>query len=437
VLKSAATTPLMFPPSIQSMKILLVDNELRSREIMLEQIRVWGLYCEAVESLSLALKRMRHAILRNQTYDVVFINCSLLSFKCLEIAYQIKQDELLKSTPLILMTSVYDNYDNDQHLLEFCVTKPLTQAKFYGALCNIMNSVGEDNFSALHPSNILDTDKNFPNYQVLVVEDNIINQMVVRDMLTQMGCVVVVAENGKQALELLMQHGQYDLILMDCYMPEMDGFATSRAIRQCEFDSDKQPHIPIIALTANAMTGDRERCLAAGMDDYLTKPIKSEDLRKILSHWVVEKSLQPLINSSQNYHSITDTTNTMPSDSTISDLALHPLLTLDIKVLDRLQKELRGRSIAWLLDIFIQEYPYYLTTIHQALSEQDSHALFQATHKLKGSAANLGAKKMTEICMQLEAFSRIGAFPEATRLVSSLEEEGQQLLLALENFKHV
>ena len=437
VLKLETLTPPSFPPSIQSMKILLVDNDLRSREIMLEQIRVWGLYCEAVENISLALKRMRHAALRNQTYDVVFINCSFLSFKCLDIAYQIKQDELLKITPLILMTSVYDNYDNDQHLLEFCVTKPLTQAKFYGALCSIMNSVGEDNFSGLRLPESQDPDKNFPSYQVLVVEDNIINQMVVRDMLTQMGCIVAVAENGKQALELLMQHGQYDLILMDCYMPEMDGFATSRAIRQREFYHDEQPHTPIIALTANAMTGDRERCLAAGMDDYLTKPIKSEDLRKMLSHWVVEKSLQPLTTLSQNYNSMTDTIKIMPTHSTAPQSVIAPLLTLDITILERLQKELRGRSIDWLLDIFIQEYPRYLTTINQALSQQDSHALFQAAHKLKGSAANLGAKKMAEICVQLEAFSRIGAFPEATRLVSSLEEEGQQLLLALENFKHV
>ncbi|MDD2815196.1 MAG: PAS domain S-box protein [Thiotrichaceae bacterium] len=438
VLKSEAIAPLTFPPSIQSMKILLVDNDLRSREIMLEQIRVWGLYCEAVENISLALKRMRHAALRNQTYDVVFINCSFLSFKCLDIAYQIKQDDLLKNTPLILMTSVYDNYDNDQHLLEFCITKPLTQTKFYGALCNIMSSVGENNFSGMRLPDPLDADKNFPSYQVLVVEDNIINQMVVRDMLTQMGCVVAVAENGKQALELMMQHGQYDLILMDCYMPEMDGFATSRAIRQREFYSDEQPHIPIIALTANAMAGDRERCLAAGMDDYLTKPIKSEALRKTLSHWVVEKSLHAMTLSSQNYNFMIDTTNIMPTnDFTTPKLATPKLLTLDITVLERLRKELSGRSIDWLLDIFIQEYPHYLTTINQALSQQDSHALFQAAHKLKGSAANLGAKKMADICMQLEAFSRIGAFPEATRLVSSLENEGQQLLLALENFKHV
>jgi HPt (histidine-containing phosphotransfer) domain-containing protein len=134
---------------------------------------------------------------------------------------------------------------------------------------------------------------------------------------------------------------------------------------------------------------------------------------------------------------MTDTTKIMPTHSTAPQSVIAPLLTLDITILERLQKELRGRSIDWLLDIFIQEYPRYLTTINQALSQQDSHALFQAAHKLKGSAANLGAKKMAEICVQLEAFSRIGAFPEATRLVSSLEEEGQQLLLALENFKHV
>jgi len=438
VLKSESLSPESFPASIQSMKIFLVDNDPHSREIILEQIRVWGLYCEAVENLNIALKRLRHAALHNQTYDVVFINCNFVSFKCLDIAYQIKQDLLLKTTPIILMTSVYENYDNDPHLLEFFISKPLTQAKFYGALCNIMNSVGEEQFNGLALPATSEADKKFPSYQVLVVEDNIINQMVVRDMLTQMGCIVSVAENGKQALELLMQHGQYDLILMDCYMPEMDGFATSRAIRQREFYSDEQPHIPIIALTANAMTGDRERCLAAGMDDYLTKPIKSEALRKMLSHWVVEKSLQQTTQSSQHNASINDTPNNMmPSDITTQNITTTTLLTLDNSVLERLRKELRGRSIDWLLDIFIQEYPHYLTVIHQALSQQDSQGLFQAAHKLKGSASNLGARKMAEICVQLEAFSRIGAFPEATRLVSSLEEEGQQLLLALENFKHV
>lgn len=432
VIESARSNAKIFPASIQSMKVFLIDSEQRSREMMLEQIRLWGLYCEAVETMNLALKRMRNAALRDQAYDVVFINCNMLNFKCLDIAYQIKQDNLLKNTPLILMISIYDTYENDRHLLEFCITKPLTQSKFYSALCNIMDNVGEEHISnsRLAQSNHVQ-DKIFPSYKVLVVEDNIINQMVVSDMLTQMGCVVEVAENGKHALDLLMQHGEYDLILMDCYMPEMDGFATSCAIRQREFRSDTPPsHIPIIALTANAMAGDRERCLASGMDDYLSKPIKSDDLRKTLSRWVVEKSLQMKTSLSKP----SDTPEKLP---TPPNSIITMLLTLDVHVLEKLRKELRGRSINWLLDIFIQEYPNYVSTIHQALTQRDSHALFQAAHKLKGSAANLGARQLSEICLQLEAFSRIGAFPEATRLVSSLEEEGKQLLLALENFKHV
>jgi PAS domain S-box-containing protein len=279
----------------------------------------------------------------------------------------------------------------------------------------------------------------FAGRSILVVEDNKFNQEVIRQQLFQIGCQVKIAENGKQAVQLLTTGlealaGSYDLILMDCHMPEMDGFEASRAIRTYENQLGKNTHIPIIALTANAMAGDREQCLASGMDDYLTKPIKTKKLHEVLTRWL-DKDTDSLSKS--------DLEKQLPAKAVSpvgSKVSVQPVgePVIDESLLDNLRQEMRGRGVNWLIDIFLSELPNYLNAITQAIELDDSEKLYMAAHKLKGSVANLGGKRLIALCIQLETLARAGALNQAKALVcTQLPEENTQLKLALERIKNV
>ncbi len=276
---------------------------------------------------------------------------------------------------------------------------------------------------------------------ILVVEDNKLNQEVISQMLFQLGCKITVAENGRQAVELFRNKQPddlpFDLVLMDCHMPEMDGFEATRAIRQREKTSTKQQRIPIVALTANAMAGDRERCLACGMDDYLSKPVKSKPLHNVLFRW-----LEPYSTAASPTPDPTPI-SPLPLESRPSIIGeesgnfLIDLPILDENVLKSLQEEMRGKSVNWLIELFLTELPNYADALYQAAELHDLEQLYLAAHKLKGSVSNLGGKRLMALCSRLEKLSRAGETDLAQQLtITLLPTEITHIQLALENIKH-
>jgi CheY-like chemotaxis protein len=247
--------------------------------------------------------------------------------------------------------------------------------------------------------------------KVLVVEDNAINQKVAAIILEKFGCRVDLAANGREALEASM-HITYDCILMDCQMPEMDGFEATAAIRQREAYAGKR--IPIFAMTANAMPSDRKRCLEAGMDGYLSKPMQAEALYATLLPYEMGRRA---------------------ADAGALLTSAVDLLGSEVQErLHRLRHEHGPELVVELIDLFRVNTPQVVEQLREALVQQNVQSFQQAAHALKGSCRNLGLEGIAALCIALEQLGDAGALDDATALVDELETEFKQVELFLAAF---
>lgn len=217
-------------------------------------------------------------------YQVAILDCMMAEMDGEMLGRAIKADPLLRDTRLIMLSSASQRGDFARLRdagFEAYLTKPVKPSLLFDTLAAVCDPPS----SVLPPQRVIEAaavNAEPPRYRILVAEDNIVNQKVARRILEKLGCRVDVAANGNEAVEMWKKL-PYDLILMDCQMPELDGLEATQAIRKRE---DKRSRIPIIAMTAGAMQGDRELCLAAGMDDYLSKPVKITDIQSVLDLWV-------------------------------------------------------------------------------------------------------------------------------------------------------
>jgi two-component system sensor histidine kinase/response regulator len=264
-----------------------------------------------------------------------------------------------------------------------CLTKPARQSRLYNAIVETLagpaSTAPSDGREPQAPA------RTATGAKILVVEDNHVNQAVAVGMLERRGYRVELAANGREALAALARSG-YDAVLMDCQMPEMDGYQATAEIRRREAEGR---HTPIVAMTAHSMTGDRERCLAAGMDDYLAKPLRAEELDGALARW------------------IPDSATASPLDPVAAG---PPADVIDREVLGRLCAELgdagRGPRFADLLDRFLQDAAQRLAGMAGAVSDRDATTVEQQAHALKGAAATFGAVRLARLSAEMEGAAR-------------------------------
>ncbi|MBF0626443.1 MAG: response regulator [Magnetococcales bacterium] len=249
-----------------------------------------------------------------------------------------------------------------------------------------------------------------PDVRMLLVEDDPVNREVALGMLRRVGIVPELAENGRQALEVLAEHA-FDLVFMDCQMPEMDGFEAASQLRRMEAAKGLTYHTPVVALTAYAMQGDRERCMAAGMDDYLTKPIRGRDLRATLSRWLAPDRIRP-----RQRHPIVT--------------AVGERRVLDRDILLELKADL-GDDIGPVITMFLDKLPERVETIRKAVTEGDSQTLERTAHPLKSMSRQLGAMHLGGLAERLEALGRSKSFAGAAELANELKAEGPRVREAL------
>jgi CheY-like chemotaxis protein len=253
--------------------------------------------------------------------------------------------------------------------------------------------------------------------RVLVVEDNPVNQAVARGLLEQLSCDATSAYNGKEAIDLVRTKA-FDVVLMDCQMPEMDGFTATAAIRDWENEQGR-PRLPIVALTANALAGYRERCLAAGMDDYLAKPFTISQLRDALLRPSPAPAVPPTPNA------------TAPRTEPGQHRPLHP--PLDRAALDAL-RALPGKTgnlLGRVIGVYLDSSPELAERIEGALRADDPESLYAAAHALKSSSANVGATELARLCQRIEALARKADFKAAAAAVQALKREYGRVIEAL------
>jgi len=260
--------------------------------------------------------------------------------------------------------------------------------------------------------------------RVLVVEDNEGNQTVARLMLEKLGCSVAIAPNGREGAAAAGL-GEYDIVFMDCQMPVMDGLEAARQIRAAEGGG---PHIPVVAMTANAMQGEKEKCIAAGMDDYITKPIMLRALEEALSRWTSAPA-----GSGTPESAVQDTEK---AQAVAQPEATPEAPTIDWRRLKYLQDLSARRDPSMFLDLirgFIADAPARIAAMRDGLARRDTEAVFHASHSLKGLSGNLGMTSMMNLCETLQMMSGGGSLDDAGPCIDRVEREFRGVRSALEN----
>jgi CheY-like chemotaxis protein len=299
--------------------------------------------------------------------------------------------------------------------IEAYLTKPVKQSQLFDCLGRVMS--GEAEVSGMS-SSVVDLPRSSTvasalrdvHLRILVAEDNPVNQKVALYQLQKLGFLAEVVDNGQLALEALRRK-TYDVVLMDCQMPELDGYAATRELRAAEAD---KRHTWIVAMTANSLEGDREKCIAAGMDDYVSKPVKPDDLQAALSRFAGLRALQ-------------HATHQAKAPGTIDPHVIAAFREMEV--------DGQESVLAKLIDVFIENTPRVLTDSRAAITEKHSPLLERAAHTLKGSCSNFGAERMRAACERLEMLARTGDFEHAAEWIDKIEKEFEYVRIALEHEK--
>jgi CheY-like chemotaxis protein/HPt (histidine-containing phosphotransfer) domain-containing protein len=331
----------------------------------------------------------------------------------LELARAIRADPALAGIRLILLTSLgrwSQAARQGASTVDAYLTKPVRQSQLFDCLATVMGRSVSTERAAVVQTAVNPIPRVAGGTRLLVAEDNAVNQRIAVHMLEKLGYQADVVADGKEALEVLAQI-PYPLVLMDCQMPQMDGYEATAAIRQRELGTDS--HTAIIAMTASAMAGDRERCLAAGMDDYITKPVREYDLAAAIARWLPSA--------------------TTPESQ--SPARAGTALEIDREVLAKIGDPAQGGDPAFLRDlvgIFNGEAPGIIKALREAAAALDSAALVRPAHTLKGNAGYLGAHRLGALCEQLESMGRAERAEGSAALVDELEREVAELQRVLE-----
>ncbi|MBT8065855.1 MAG: response regulator [Gammaproteobacteria bacterium] len=281
-LESQASQEEQETTSLPDARVLIVDDNATNREILVAQLESWGIDASEAASGHEAIDALEHDL----NPDIILLDRKMPGMDGLKAAAEIRKRGIAPTAKIVLLSSLsgqLDRSEREELGIEFTLTKPVRQRLLLSCLTGLMAAGEDEDSHSSHATEPATTDETPLNATVLLVEDNVVNQEVAKAMLKMLGCKTTSALNGKEAVDLLIdQEKSFDIVLMDCQMPEMDGFTATRAIREYEQSANK-PARPIVALTANALTGDRERCLDAGMNDYLSKPFTMPQLREIVA----------------------------------------------------------------------------------------------------------------------------------------------------------
>ncbi|TVZ41140.1 PAS domain S-box-containing protein [Alteromonadaceae bacterium 2753L.S.0a.02] len=407
--------------ALQDCTVLVVDDNAVNRAIFAQQLTAWGVVVDSVANADQAIELLQR---NSSSYRLILIDLNMPTKNGFWLAKEITKLEL--ETRLVLVSSSIIDIDHIKlQKLGFSghLNKPIPPRLLQNMCLALLREAPPGQLiteSSLLATAVSHDAKNVRYSEsigpVLLVEDNVVNVQVASDLLQDLGLKVSVAENGFRALSALLKslvsnQQKYALVLMDCQMPEMDGFEATRRIRN-GLGGSYYCEIPIVALTANAIQGDRERCVAAGMNDYLAKPFEESELIKVLNNWLPqaadiasEAKPPPVAQKSENEF-----------------WAQHELLGRVRNREDRAKK---------LVGMFLEQFDERIQDIVDAIEGNDAEQLAKAAHSLKGSSANLGANMLAEVCFELELAGKNQALHQIQPLLTELLQNHSRLTKAL------
>jgi two-component system sensor histidine kinase/response regulator len=424
---------------LRKLRALVVDDNATNRRILCKQFASWGVKNGSAEDGPRALEILREAAEAGEPYEVAVLDMQMLGMDGMQLALRIKSDPLIAPTRLVLLTSMGQRGDGEeahQVGIDAYLTKPARQSELYDAIATVMGISAQATTAGEKPELVtmhyLREKRAVSSAPLLVAEDNPVNQKVAVRMLENLGYRVDVAPNGLEALEALSRVS-YAAVLMDVQMPKMDGYQATAEIRRREGESALDGTVlrtPIIAMTANAMQGDRENALAAGMDDYVSKPVNSEELGEVVKRWVQRVPLPegPPEESETTASSDGCTLQKMPLDAkpnTVED-------PVDLSVLEDLRELGGSELLVELVELFLDDVPLRLEALLEAIEDDDALSVKRVAHTLQGSCGNMGAASMVTICTELQEAGESGDLARAPELLGWLEAEFGRVRQSLE-----
>jgi len=408
----------------EGMAVLLVESNIRRRRDPKNQLSTWGVRVSEAENSDTALAEIAAASSRGEPFTLAIIDTALPGLNGIELARRIKSDPATADLRVVLLTS-HDHEINEigdmrEHVAG-CLSRPVRQSALRACLVATEGAVDP----TLLPS-FLPPPAGVAGTPVLLVEDNPVNLEVAAGILESFGCKVETATDGREALERHAS-GEFSLIFMDCQMPEMDGFEATAAIRKQEASTGHR--VPIVALTASAIEGDREQCLASGMDDYVTKPFTAEQMRSVLKTWVGRPSRGAPGNGKRDH--LTLVAPARPDAPLSQAGAEEPIDDRVLDVLAGLQREERPDIVGRVISLFLHSAPALVKDLEEGAASGDTVMLHRASHTLKSASANVGAVVLSAHCKELEALARTGSVPDAAVRVAAIVEDYRRAETAL------
>jgi two-component system, sensor histidine kinase and response regulator len=405
------------PPYLHGLNVLLVDDNETCRMVMRNMVESFGFQVELASSGEEALTKIKDHYNEGKFFGMVLLDWKIPDMDGITIAKKINQDPHYTGVPIIMITAFGREEEMNQAeqagIADFLV-KPVKQSMLFDTIMSVLSD------KTFQTSGIFSSRQNIARelplieplgpFHVLLVEDIYVNQLVVKEMLRPSGVNLEMANNGKEALHIL-ENASFDLVLMDIQMPEMDGIEATRRIRK----DNRLKEIPIIAMTAHAMKSDRDICLQAGMDDYITKPVDKHQLYTILKKWLPDKlrgtqtliSIQPVIEKPEEF--------------------CFPERLVGIEVGKALQRLMGNQNLfVEVLQSFNQNFASAISEIRDAWAHEDFKQMQYLVHTLKGTAGNIAANDLQAAALNLERavkdVDRNAMGNHLTELESSLSE---------------
>jgi PAS domain S-box-containing protein len=386
------------PPAkvnLQGTPVLVIDDNATNRRILDAMLKCWSMEPTLVERGPEGLVTMRRARDAGKTFPLILLDAQMPGMDGFSVAERIKQDPTLAGSTIMMLTSAGQRGDA-AHCREVGISaylvKPIRRSELLEAILLVLGHAKHPDLVTRHT--IREARRKL---RILVAEDSAINRELATRLLQKQGHTVLAATTGAEAVAMWEKDAEgFDLLLMDVQMPDVDGFQATAMIREKEKISGT--HIPIIAMTAYAMTGDRERCLAAGMDAYVSKPIRHQELFETIQALVMD---------------VPNISTNVPPEQPPSEVLDEPLLMSRVDNDPQLLKDL--------VDLFLEEYPRLLEEIRVALDKKDAKAAARGAHSLKGSSSNLAARVASEAALRLESLVQAGDWVHAESGLQELE----------------
>ncbi len=467
--------------TLAGVKVLILDHNKSNAKNIAEQLKVWGMEVVISDSAKNAVALLESAQKNAKPFSLALLDHDMPDISGANLAKVMRSNKILVNTPLVLMNSISDLEETMVWTsigIKSYLTKPIRQSDLHNALLATLSIPNRKKISTQKNETSPNSPKAIFDVNVLVAEDNPVNQELVELVLQECGCNVVVVNNGKQVITALSEEqSSFDLILMDCQMPELDGYMTTKFIREAMVD---KKDLPIIALTANAMDGDQKACFEVGMNDYLAKPFSKNQLIEKMRKWLKQDSLTFAPNSTDTQVKETITkeikkqsATPIPERGLISETDVLELTqpepeikempNLDLFIpepedeketttaintnhqqnittclnkntlnnIKALQREGAPKILNKIIDLYFKNSEKIVNEIEQAVNKKDAKKIRSSAHSLKSSSANLGAEDLANLCKEMELFGENNHLNSIEQKFSELKQQYKATCRAL------